>query len=90
MGELVLMENLKFSENESRLFFWGWLRIMLDYSYENDTTILDDERVSLDIWGWQDAEIQPMQLVRRSGEEKKAYLASIDLGTKKNHPTRHS
>jgi dipeptidyl aminopeptidase/acylaminoacyl peptidase len=81
-GRISPDESLKFSENEARLFF-GVAADYVDYSYENDTTILDDERVSLDIWGWQDAEIQPMQLVRRSREEKKAYLASIDLGTKK-------
>ncbi|MDG1279265.1 MAG: prolyl oligopeptidase family serine peptidase [Algoriphagus sp.] len=74
--------NLKFSENENRLFF-GVAPDYVDYAYQNDTTILDEERVSLDIWGWQDAEIQPMQLVRKSRDEKKTYLASMDLGSKK-------
>lgn len=81
-GRVSPDENLKFSENESRLFF-GVAQDYEDYSYENDTTILDEERVSLDIWGWQDDEIQPMQLVRRSRESKKAYLAAIDLASKK-------
>lgn len=81
-GRVSPDQNIKFSENEARLFF-GIAPDYEDYSYENDTTILDDERVSLDIWGWQDAEIQPMQLVRKSQAEKKAYMASIDLGTKK-------
>jgi len=74
--------NVQFSENESRLFF-GVAQDYVDYAYEGDTTILDDERVSLDIWGWQDSEIQPMQLVSRSRDEKKAYLASVDLISKK-------
>ncbi len=69
---------VRFSEDESRLFF-GVAKDYLDYSYENDTTILDEERVSLDIWGWQDAEIQPMQLKNKSQEERKTYLASLNL-----------
>ncbi len=73
--------NLNFSEDESRLFF-GVAEDYVDYEYENDTTILDEERVSLDIWGWQDDEIQPMQLVRKSREQKKNYLATMDLKSK--------
>lgn len=74
--------NLKFSENEERLFF-GVAPDYIDYSYESDTTILDEDRVSLDIWGWQDSEIQPMQLKNKSREEKFAYMATIDLKTDK-------
>ncbi|MDR7127840.1 dipeptidyl aminopeptidase/acylaminoacyl peptidase [Algoriphagus sp. 4150] len=74
--------DLKFSEKEERLFF-GVAPDYLDYSYENDTTILDDDRVSLDIWGWKDSEIQPMQLKNKGREEKFSYLAAIDLKTEK-------
>lgn len=74
--------NLKFSENENRLFF-GVAPEYVEYGYENDTTILDEDRVSLDIWGWQDAEIQPMQLKNKSSEEKFSYLAAIDLNSDK-------
>jgi len=81
-GRISADGNLKFSENENRLFF-GVAKDYVDYAYENDTTILDDERVSLDIWGWQDAEIQPMQLVGRSRDEKKSYLAAMDLGSER-------
>ncbi|WP_439488418.1 prolyl oligopeptidase family serine peptidase [Algoriphagus sp.] len=70
--------NLKFSEDEKRLFF-GVAPDYVDYSYESDTTILDEDRVSLDIWGWQDSEIQPMQLKNKNREEKFSYLATIDL-----------
>lgn len=70
--------SIRFSENESRLFF-GVAEDYVDYAYESDTTILDDERVSLDIWGWQDAEIQPMQLRNKSREEKRSYTAAMDL-----------
>lgn len=81
-GRVSVDGNLKFSEDESRLFF-GVAPDYVTYDYGEDTTILDEERVSLDIWGWQDAEIQPMQLVKRSSDEKQSYLAAIDLSTKK-------
>ncbi|GAB2481264.1 S9 family peptidase [Algoriphagus taiwanensis] len=70
--------SVRFSENESRLFF-GVAEDYKEYAYESDTTILDEERVSLDIWGWQDEEIQPMQLKNKSIEQKKTYTAVLDL-----------
>lgn len=72
--------NVRFSEDETRLFF-GVAKDYVDYAYANDTTILDEERVSLDIWGWQDAEIQPMQLVNRNTAEKKTYLSVLEIGS---------
>ncbi|WP_057935772.1 alpha/beta hydrolase family protein [Algoriphagus resistens] len=81
-GRISKEGDLKFSENEERLFF-GVAPDYVDYSYESDTTILDDDRVSLDIWGWQDSEIQPMQLKNKEREEKFSYLAAIDLKTGK-------
>ncbi|HLW20624.1 MAG TPA: prolyl oligopeptidase family serine peptidase [Cyclobacteriaceae bacterium] len=73
---------LFFSKDESRLYF-GTAPDYEAYPYEDDTTILDEERVNLDIWGWQDDDIQPMQLVNKSREEKKTYLASYNLKSKK-------
>lgn len=70
--------SIRFSEDENRIFF-GVAKEYVDYAYESDTTILDEERVSLDIWGWQDAEIQPMQLKNKSQAERKTYLAVMDL-----------
>lgn len=81
-GRISENGNLKFSENEERLFF-GVAPDYVDYSYVNDTTILDEERVSLDIWGWQDSEIQPMQLKNKGREERFAYLAAVDLNSDK-------
>src|SRR5690606_495677 len=72
----------RFSEDESRMFF-GVAEEYRDYAYEDDTTILDDERVSLDIWGWQDSEIQPMQWKSKSRDEKRSYLAVMETGSGK-------
>lgn len=69
---------LVFSEDE-RLLYFGTVPDYKLFEYEEDTTILDEERVNLDIWGWQDDEIQPMQLVNRPNKEKISYLASYDL-----------
>ncbi|MDN3204773.1 S9 family peptidase [Algoriphagus sediminis] len=81
-GRISSDASFAFSEDESRLFF-GVAEDYKDYPYENDTTILDEERPSLDIWGWQDAEIQPMQLNRKSREERRSYLATYDISSGK-------
>lgn len=60
-----------FSESGKYLVF-GWQPLPKDYPYLEDTTILKEERVEIDIWGWQDAEIQPMQIKNLKDKEKKA------------------
>jgi len=72
---------LFFSNDENRLFF-GTAPDYFAYTYEDDTRILDEERVSLDIWGWQDAEIQPMQLKNKSGNQNKSYPNVFNLKSK--------
>ncbi|MBN3518655.1 S9 family peptidase [Algoriphagus lutimaris] len=81
-GRISENGSLKFSEDESRIFF-GVAPEYIDYPYEEDSTILEDERPRLDIWGWQDSQIQPMQLKRKSREEKRSYLATMDLNSGK-------
>lgn len=71
---------LRFSEDERRLFF-GVTKDYVDFEYESDTTLLEEDRVSLDIWGWQDDEIQPMQLKNRDDEKKSSFLATLDLAS---------
>jgi dipeptidyl aminopeptidase/acylaminoacyl peptidase len=72
---------LFFSSDENRLFF-GSAPDYLAFEYEDDTTILDEDRVSLDIWGWQDAEIQPMQLRNKNREQNKSFLAIYNIKSK--------
>ncbi|SIN81564.1 S9 family peptidase [Algoriphagus halophilus] len=81
-GRISENGSLKFSEDESRIFF-GTAPEYIDYPYEEDSTILDDERPRLDIWGWQDSQIQPMQLKRKSREESRSYLATMELNSGK-------
>jgi dipeptidyl aminopeptidase/acylaminoacyl peptidase len=72
--------SLRFSEEEGRLFF-GVAQDYRDYAYESDSSLLDEDRVRLDIWGWQDDEIQPMQLKNKAQEERKSFLAVLNLAT---------
>ncbi|HSJ67151.1 MAG TPA: prolyl oligopeptidase family serine peptidase [Anditalea sp.] len=74
--------NPKFSKDGERLYF-GTAPDYVTYAYEDDTTILKEERVSLDIWGWQDAEIQPMQIKQKEREQKKSLMASYNISNGK-------
>lgn len=73
---------INFSADDSQVYF-GTTTDYKDFEYESDTTILDDERVKLDIWGWQDAEIQPMQLRNKSREENRSFLAAYNIKDRK-------
>ncbi|MFD2247279.1 prolyl oligopeptidase family serine peptidase [Pontibacter ruber] len=72
--------NLKFSEDGKRLFFGTFPR---PTRYEKDTTKLEEEKVSLDIWTYKDPLIQPMQLKQLDKELKRSFLALYDLKGKK-------
>lgn len=65
---------LTFSDAGDKLFF-GTAPRPEKYAYEQDTTILDEERVKLDVWTWKDPYVQPMQKVRREEELKRSYQA---------------
>ncbi len=43
--------------------------------------LLDDERVTADLWRWNDDEIQPLQKVRAERERKRAYVGLWDFST---------
>lgn len=71
---------LGFSENGNRLFFGTFPR---PTQYEKDTTKLDEEKVSLDVWTYRDPLIQPMQLKQLDREQKRSFQAVYDLKGKK-------
>ncbi|UJP63711.1 S9 family peptidase [Mongoliitalea daihaiensis] len=73
---------INFSADDSQVYF-GTTPDYRDFDYESDTTILDEERVKLDIWGWQDAEIQPMQLRNKGREENRSFLAAYNIKDKR-------
>jgi len=68
-----------FSKDEKRLLL-GIAPVQLP----KDTAIPDFEKAQLDIWHWQEPQIQPMQLVQRERELKRTYLSYIDLDNGEN------
>lgn len=67
-----------FSKNGEKLFF-GTAPIPL----VQDTTLLPEEIVNVEIWNSEDDFIYPQQNVRLESERKRTYLAAIDLNNNK-------
>jgi len=66
--------NIFFSKNSTRLIF-GTSPIPAPI----DTTIIEMDMAKLDIWHWQDKELQPMQLVNLDRAKRRSYQAMIRL-----------
>ncbi|WP_319501428.1 prolyl oligopeptidase family serine peptidase [uncultured Draconibacterium sp.] len=66
--------NLSFSDNGERLFF-GTAPI----SPEKDTTKLEEEIPVLDVWTWNEEQLQTVQLNNKEKDLKKTYLAVVHL-----------
>ncbi|WPP50482.1 S9 family peptidase [Catalinimonas niigatensis] len=67
-----------FSEDANKLFF-GTAPRPEKYAYEEDTTLLEEERVKVDIWTWKDPLIQPMQKLQAEDEMKRDYMAMYNI-----------
>lgn len=71
----------RFSESGERLYF-GTAPRPVEYDYENDTTILKEERPQVDVWSYNDPYIQPMQKLQAAREKNRSYEARLmDDGT---------
>jgi len=67
-----------FSQNGTKLFFgMGYKPVV------QDTTLLPEEIVNLDIWHWQDDYIQPQQSRRLDQEKKRSHLSVYQIDNKK-------
>ena len=73
--------NLNFSESGKRLFFGSKPR-PIEYDYETDSTLLNDEKPDVDVWAWNDPYIQPMQKLNAGRDRNKSYTAVLDLKSK--------
>lgn len=71
--------NLMFAEDADRLFF-GTSPLP---EREQKDTLTEDEKVKVDVWGWQDEEIQPQQLVSLKRKQKENFLSFYDWQTGK-------
>lgn len=69
---------LSFSENGKRLFIGTAPR-----KTPKDTTVLEEEIPVLDIWKWDEENLQTQQLNTKDRDEKKTYLAVIHLADNK-------
>ncbi|WP_297093793.1 prolyl oligopeptidase family serine peptidase [uncultured Draconibacterium sp.] len=70
--------NLSFSDNGERLFF-GTAPILP----EKDTTVLEEEIPALDVWTWNEEQLQTVQLNNQKRDLKKTYLAVVHLDAQK-------
>ena len=68
--------NVSFSESGSRVFF-GTAPRSEPEPEEDD--VLDEEKVSVDIWNWKDPLLQPMQLVQKNRELDRSYQAVVHV-----------
>lgn len=65
---------INFSKDGTKLFFG-----IAPVKTPKDTTLVDFENAKLDIWGYKDDYLQPMQLKNADKEAKRAYLTSIEI-----------
>lgn len=70
--------NFTFSDSGKRVYL-ATAPIPQEYAYEEDSTILKDERPQVDVWGYKDPYIQPMQKLQAGRESKRAYQAIYHL-----------
>ncbi len=64
--------NLYFSKSGDKLFFGAGMRPQ----EEPKDTLTKDEKVHVDVWHWNEPEIQPMQKKNLSKEKNRAYLCT--------------
>jgi len=84
--------NLQFSENGKRLYFEtspipaNILEERADQSSEKDANKAgesEEKKAKLDIWHWQDPQLQPQQLLQATAERKRDYRAAYFIASRK-------
>ena len=81
-SDIELPNNWIFNENSNPYFSKNGERIIIGSAPKQapkDTTIVDFEVASLDIWHWKDPYLQPQQLKNLSRELKRTYTGVIEL-----------
>ncbi len=68
----------KFSKDGAKLFFGTNPKPIVQ-----DTTLLNEEIVNVEVWHWQDTKLQTQQKVSLERDRKKSYLAMVNLSDKK-------
>lgn len=70
----------RFSDEGTHLYF-GVAPVALPS--QKDTTLLDEELSSLDVWTWTDTRLQPMQAKQRKQDLERSYWAVYDPASRK-------
>lgn len=65
---------INFSKDGNKLFFG-----IAPIKKPKDTTLIDFENAKLDIWGYKDDYLQPMQLKNVDRESRKSFMSVIDI-----------
>jgi dipeptidyl aminopeptidase/acylaminoacyl peptidase len=68
-----------FSEKGNRIYFGMNPQPVV----EPKDTLLESEKVKLDVWHWKDDRLQPQQLTELKRDQKKSFLFCYDVSTKK-------
>ena len=66
---------LRWSKPADRLFF---STVPKPVKEEKKEEVDESEKVNLDIWNWQDLELQPQQLLRMNAERNRTFSAMVD------------
>ncbi|MEM0982816.1 MAG: prolyl oligopeptidase family serine peptidase [Planctomycetota bacterium] len=69
----------RFSESGERVIFGTQPRPEIEPEEDKDAEDDDEPKVKLDIWHWQDARLQPQQLLQASRERDRSYTAVVLL-----------
>ncbi len=77
--ELSTNESMYFSEDGTKLFFQTAPKVMP----EPKDSLLDEEKCKVDIWNWNDAQLQTQQVHDVEKEKRRTYLALYDIGQDK-------
>ncbi len=68
----------RFAKGGSKLFFGTNPKPIVQ-----DTSLLAEEIVNVEVWHWQDEKLQPQQKVTLERDKKKSYLAVVNLNDRK-------
>ncbi|MEL6560793.1 MAG: prolyl oligopeptidase family serine peptidase [Bacteroidota bacterium] len=80
IGEWLISEHYRnsFSKDESKLFFG-----IKPYPVLQDTALLEEEIVKVEVWSYEDTRLHPQQKVNKSNDLKQAYTSIYHIGDQK-------
>ena len=77
--------DVNFSYSGERLFV-GLAPKPIKYAYEEDSTLLKEDRPDVDVWVYNDPYVQPMQKNNLGREKNRTYAALVDLANEQLIP----